>query len=51
MLKLRCDVPTRKGMSVPVSLVYANRSEFLGEPDHQFGAHFGINLNSLFGDQ
>jgi hypothetical protein len=41
----------RKGVSFPVSLVYANRSEFLGQPDRQFGAHVGLSLNSLFGDQ
>jgi hypothetical protein len=47
---LTYDVPVRKGVSFPISLVYANRSEFLGDPDRQFSAHFGLNLNSLFGD-
>jgi hypothetical protein len=45
------DMPMRKGMSFPISLVYANRSEFLGDPDNQLSAHFALNLNSLFGDQ
>jgi hypothetical protein len=48
---LTYDIPVRKGVSFPVSLVYANRSEFLGQPDRQFGAHVGLSLNSLFGDQ
>jgi hypothetical protein len=47
---LTYDVPVRKGVSFPISLVYANRGEFLGDPDRQFSAHFGLNLNSLFGD-
>jgi hypothetical protein len=47
---LTYDVPVRKGVSFPISLVYANRSEFLGDPDRQLSAHFGLNLNSLFGD-
>jgi hypothetical protein len=50
VVTLTYDVPVRKGVSFPISLVYANRSELLGEPDHQFGAHFGLNLNSLFGE-
>ncbi|HYG64260.1 MAG TPA: hypothetical protein VEL74_16910 [Thermoanaerobaculia bacterium] len=48
---LTYDVPVRKGVSFPISLVYANKPEFLGDADHQFSAHFGLSLNSLFGDQ
>ena len=34
-------------LTLPVSLVYANHSEFIGEPDHQLGAHVGLNLDFL----
>jgi hypothetical protein len=38
---------TRKfrGIEIPLGIVYANHSEFLGEVDEQFGAHFGIKFN------
>lgn len=51
VLTVTYDVPVRKGVSFPVSLVYANKPEFLSDTDHQFSAHFGMSLNSLFGDQ
>lgn len=36
-------LPWPAGTSIPVSLTYANHSEFLGEPDEQLSAHFGIS--------
>lgn len=36
-------VPWPAGTSIPLSLSYANHSEFLGEPDEQLSAHFGIS--------
>jgi len=38
------NIPLQGGISVPLSLVYANHAEFLGEPDEQFSAHFGFNF-------
>ncbi|HEY4367594.1 MAG TPA: hypothetical protein VGN07_10225 [Steroidobacteraceae bacterium] len=33
------------GFSVPISLVYANHSEFLPDSDHELGAHIGIKFS------
>ena len=30
------------GMNVPLSIVYANHAEFLGEVDDELGVHFGL---------
>ena len=36
-------------LSIPFSLVYSNRSEFVGESDAKLGAHIGVVFNT-FGD-
>lgn len=41
---LTYNVPMEGGLSLPLSLVYANHAEFLGEPDRQFSAHLGLNF-------
>lgn len=40
---LTYDVPVSGAVSFPISLVYANHSEFLGDPDKQLSAHFGLS--------
>ncbi len=41
---LTYNIPLQGGLSLPLSLVYANHAEFLGEPDEQFSAHLGLNF-------
>jgi hypothetical protein len=36
-------LPLGDNISVPVSLTYANKAEFLGEQDEQLGAHLGLS--------
>jgi hypothetical protein len=31
-------------MDVPFSIVYANKSEFLGDVDHQISLHVGVKF-------
>jgi hypothetical protein len=47
---LTISVPFGENMTLPVSLTYANRAEFLGDPNERFGAHFGLSyrLPDLF---
>ena len=44
-------VPLGENMTVPLSITYANKPEFLGDPKERLGAHLGISyrLPSLFG--
>lgn len=37
------EIPLAKGTSLPLSLTYANHAEFLGEPDKELSAHFGVS--------
>jgi hypothetical protein len=46
---LTYEIPLPSGTSLPVSLTYANHSEFLGEPDEQLSAHFGISYKLPMG--
>lgn len=41
--KITYDLPIAKAVTIPVTLVYANKSEFLGEPDDQLSAHIGLS--------
>lgn len=40
---LTYELPIGSEMSVPLSVAYANRSEFLGEPDEELSAHLGFS--------
>jgi hypothetical protein len=44
-------IPMGDKITVPVSLTYANKAEFLGDQKERFGAHFGLSyrLPNLFG--
>jgi hypothetical protein len=42
--KLSYDLPLAKGVTLPVTLVYANKAEFLGDPDEQLSAHVGLSF-------
>ncbi len=41
--KVTYDLPVAKDVTIPVTLVYANKSEFLGDPDEQFSSHVGLS--------
>jgi hypothetical protein len=47
------SVPFGDRMTMPVSLTYANKAEFLDEKDKHLSAHFGLSyrLPNLFGSQ
>lgn len=40
---LTLSIPLGENMTVPVSLSYANKAEFLGDQNERFGAHFGLS--------
>lgn len=40
---LTVSIPLGENMTVPVSLSYANKAEFLGDQNERFGAHFGLS--------
>jgi hypothetical protein len=44
------SVPIGEKMTMPVSVTYANKAEFLGDQKERFGAHFGLSyrLPELF---
>ena len=44
-LSYTLPIKTAGGAGVPLTLVYADRSEFLGDPDHQLSAHVGISFD------
>ena len=37
------EIPLPSGTSLPISLTYANHSQFLGEQDKELSAHFGLS--------
>ena len=41
--KVSYTLPLAGGTTLPVSLVWANRPEFVGEQKHLFSAHVGIS--------
>jgi hypothetical protein len=41
--KVTYDLPVAKGVTIPVTMVYANKAEFLGDPDEQFSTHVGLS--------
>jgi hypothetical protein len=47
---LTISVPIGDNITVPVSLMYANKAEFLDNPNERFGAHLGLSyrLPDLF---
>lgn len=38
-------LPVADGLTVPVSVNWANKPEFLGDPDRTFGAHVGLSFS------
>lgn len=50
VLKATYLLPLPTGLALPVTLTYADKSEFLGDPDDQLTAHLGLsyNLDRLF---
>ncbi len=48
---LTLSVPLGEKMTMPITLSYANKAEFLGDQNERFGAHFGLSyrLPDLFG--
>jgi hypothetical protein len=51
--KFTVSVPIGEKMTLPFTVTYANKSEFLGEEADRVGTHFGISyrLPALFGGQ
>ncbi len=49
--RMTLSIPVGENMTVPVSLSYANKAEFLGDTNERFGAHFGLSyrLPNMFG--
>jgi hypothetical protein len=41
--RLTLTLPAPGNMTLPISITYADKSEFLGEQDRTFGAHVGIS--------
>ena len=39
------NIPVRGGLSIPISISYADKAEFLGEPDHLLTSHVGLSYN------
>ncbi len=48
--RLSYTVPLPSGMSLPFTVTYANRGEFLGEQDEKFSAHLGLSYKLSGGD-
>lgn len=40
---LTISVPVGNNITVPVSVTYANKAEFLGDPNQRLGAHLGLS--------
>ena len=40
---LTYEIPMPSGVALPISLTYANHSQFLGEVDKELSAHFGLS--------
>lgn len=51
VVTLSYDMAVNDTISVPLSLVYANHSEFLGDPDERLSAHFGLSYKLNKGDK
>lgn len=42
--KLSYVQPTVKGLSIPITITWADHAEFLGQQDNTFGAHLGVSF-------
>ncbi len=40
---LTYDLPVAEGVAIPVTLVYADKAEFRGDPDHELSGHVGLS--------
>ena len=51
--KVTISLPLGDNITVPLSVTYANKPEFLGDPDERLGAHLGLSyrLPNLFGSE
>jgi len=40
---LAYDLPVAEGVVIPITLVYADKAQFLGDPDHELSGHVGLS--------